>query len=336
MKRTTEEVIVLSMSAICVIGLVPFAAIRFISGDILVAIVDTLGFSITTGIFIYVYRTRRLGYSGLLLTLLANGGMVVITLKHGADNIYFFYPTLVAAFYLVEPKKALLICALAIGAISPVLFETREPIQLLQFLFSMLGCVLFAFVFSSQSQKQRDQLVQLSTIDALTGAGNRRALDDRLRSEIEIYKRTGNSMSVILLDFDNFKEINDERGHAAGDELLVRISSVIMDRIRTTDSLFRYGGDEFVVFAASTDLQTSSQLAEDLRALVDADESVSGYRVSISLGVAEYQRDESMADWLGRADAALFESKRTGRNRVMSSHKSEYSEQALVPNSFGS
>ncbi len=336
MKRTTEEVIVLSMSAICVIGLVPFAAIRFISGDILVAIVDTLGFSITTGIFIYVYRTRRLGYSGLLLTLLANGGMVVITLKHGADNIYFFYPTLVAAFYLVEPKKALLICALAIGAISPVLFETREPIQLLQFLFSMLGCVLFAFVFSSQSQKQRDQLVQLSTIDALTGAGNRRALDDRLRSEIEIYKRTGNSMSVILLDFDNFKEINDERGHAAGDELLVRISSVIMDRIRTTDSLFRYGGDEFVVFAASTDLQTPSQLAEDLRALVDADESVSGYRVSISLGVAEYQRDESMADWLGRADAALFESKRTGRNRVMSSHKSEYSEQALVPNSFGS
>lgn len=336
MKRTTEEIIVLSLSAICIIGLVPFAVIRFLSGDILVSIIDTIGFTVTVGIFIYVYRTHRLGYSGLFLTLLANGGMVLITLKHGPDNIYFFYPTLVAAFYLVEPKKALLICTLAICAISPVLFENREPVQLLQFLFSMLGCVLFAFVFASQSKKQRDQLVQLSTIDALTGAGNRRALDDKLNAQIEIYKRTGNTMSVILLDFDNFKEINDKRGHAAGDELLARISAVIMDRIRTTDSLFRYGGDEFVVLAASADLKTSSQLAEDLRALVDTDESVSGYRVSISLGVAEYQPDEPMLAWLGRADAALFESKRLGRNRVMSSHKSDDSDQALVSNQHSS
>ena len=336
MKRTTEEIIVLSMGAICIIGLVPFAIIRFLSGDYIVALVDTFGFLITLGIFIYVYRTHSLGYSGLLLALLANGGMVFITLKHGPDDIYFFYPTLVAAFYLVEPKKALLICTLAIAAICPVLFESHELVQLLQFLFSLSGCVLFAYIFSSQSQKQRDQLVQLSTIDALTGAWNRRALDDKLRSEIEVYKRTGNSMSLILLDFDKFKQINDERGHAAGDELLVRISSVIMDRIRTTDSLFRYGGDEFVVFAASTDLQTSSQLAEDLRALVEADESVSGYRVSISLGVAEYQRDESMVDWLGRADAALFESKRSGRNRVMSSHKPDFSDAVQVPNSFSS
>ncbi|MFT6433144.1 MAG: diguanylate cyclase (GGDEF)-like protein [Candidatus Azotimanducaceae bacterium] len=336
MTRTTEEIIVLSVSAICVIGLAPFVLIRLLSGDILIAIVDGIGFTFTIGIFVYVYRTHKLGYSGLFLTLLANGGMVVITLKHGPDNIYFFYPTLVAAFYLVEPRKALLICAVSISAISPVLFENRELVQLLQFLFSMLGCVLFAFVFSSQSKKQRDQLVQLSTIDALTGAGNRRALDDKLQSEIEIYKRTGNPMSVILLDFDNFKEVNDNRGHAAGDDLLIRISSVIKERIRTTDSLFRYGGDEFVVLAANADLETSSQLAEDLRALVDADESVSGYRVSISLGVAEYQRDESMPGWLGRADAALFESKRSGRNRVMSSHKSSFSDQALVSNQHSS
>jgi len=336
MKRSTEEIIVLSMGAICIIGLVPFALIRFIAGDYVIALIDALGFLITLGIFGYVYRTRTLGYSGLLLTLMANGGMVIVTLKNGPDDIYFFYPALVAAFYLVEPKRALWICTLAIGAITPVLFETREPVQLLQFIFSLAGCVLFAYIFSSQSQKQRDQLVQLSTIDALTGAGNRRALDDKLKSEIENYKRTGNPMSVILLDFDDFKQINDQRGHAAGDELLVRISSVIMDRIRTTDSLYRYGGDEFVVYAASTDLQTSGQLAEDLRALVEADESVSGYRVSISLGVAEYHRDESMADWLGRADAALFESKRSGRNRVISSHKPDFSEPVLVPNSGGS
>ena len=167
MKRTTEEIIVLSISAICASGLAPFALIRFLAGEILIAIIDTTGFIVTVGIVIYVYRTHQLGYSGLILTLLANFGMVVITLKHGPDNTYFFYPTLVAAFYLVEPRKALLICALSISASSPVLLENRELVQLLQFLFSMLCCVLFAFVFSSQSKKQRDQLVQLSTIDAL-------------------------------------------------------------------------------------------------------------------------------------------------------------------------
>jgi diguanylate cyclase (GGDEF)-like protein len=123
-------------------------------------------------------------------------------------------------------------------------------------------------------------------------------------------------MSLLLLDLDRFKQINDSAGHAVGDGLLVRVTDIVRDRIRSTDMLFRYGGDEFIVYVDGADLETAANLAEDIRALVEADLSISGRQLSISLGVAEYCRDEDQAAWIERADHALFESKRQGRNRV--------------------
>jgi diguanylate cyclase (GGDEF)-like protein len=158
--------------------------------------------------------------------------------------------------------------------------------------------------------------VLLSTKDSLTGAGNRRLLDERLSETIRRFERIETPMSLLLLDLDRFKEINDSAGHAEGDALLVRVTEVVRARIRSTDMLFRYGGDEFIVFADGSDLATAASLAEDIRALVETDLSISGWQLSISLGVAEYCRGEDQAAWIARADRALFESKRQGRNRV--------------------
>jgi len=184
---------------------------------------------------------------------------------------------------------------------------------------SIFGCVLFTYAFASQRNQQRDQLLQYSTKDSLTGAGNRRAMDKQLIEAIQRFERSDQPMSLIILDLDEFKNINDTAGHAVGDQLLKRVTDIVLARIRVTDKLFRYGGDEFVVVADPADLATAARLAEDLRALVEADRGITGWQLSISLGVAEYVRGEPQESWLKRADEALFASKRQGRNQVVAS-----------------
>jgi diguanylate cyclase (GGDEF)-like protein len=156
----------------------------------------------------------------------------------------------------------------------------------------------------------------LSTEDPLTGAGNRRALNKKLDQLVATYRRTAMPMSAILLDLDNFKIVNDAGGHAAGDEVLRRVADIIATRIRLTDNLYRFGGDEFVVLATSATGETAAKLAEDIRDLVARALADIALPVTASLGVAEYIADESVEHWLARADKAMYKAKASGKNTV--------------------
>jgi diguanylate cyclase len=315
--RGTEEKMILMVSAISVVALLPFAIMRTIVGDFGVAAVDSIGFLITLALFIYVYRTREVEFAGLCLSLLAIGGMVINIYLKGVGEIYFLYPTMVASYFLAKPAYALGLSVVALVVLLPVTLVQLDGLTFAKIYLSVLGCVLFTYAFASQRNEQRDQLLLSSTKDSLTGAGNRRAMDRRLADALRRFERTASPMSLIILDLDKFKQINDTAGHAVGDELLVRVTSILQSRIRVTDDLFRYGGDEFIVLADTADLATGAQLAEDLRALVEADLSISGWQLSISLGVAAYTQGETREAWLKRADEALLESKRLGRNQVV-------------------
>ena len=164
------------------------------------------------------------------------------------------------------------------------------------------------------TNRQRTQLLQLATKDPLTGAGNRRALDSKLREAVNTFQRTGTPASLLMLDLDHFKSVNDVLGHAAGDQILKNVTEIINLRIRVTDSLYRIGGEEFVVVLEGADLEQAAHLAEQLRTLVDANELVADQTVTISLGVAELKQHESPYDWLHRADEAMYQAKDAGRN----------------------
>lgn len=138
------------------------------------------------------------------------------------------------------------------------------------FFLSVLGCILFAYAFANQRNRQRDLLMQLSTEDPLTGAGNRRALHKKLGQLVASHRRTAEPMCAILLDLDNFEIINDKKGHATGDEVLRNVADTITARIRLTDGLYRSGGDEFVVLATSATGVTAITLAEEIRELIAA------------------------------------------------------------------
>jgi len=145
---------------------------------------------------------------------------------------------------------ALRLTSAALLACSFALFPVLSLFDFAKFFLSVLGCILFAYAFAQQRNRQRDQLLQLSTEDPLTGAGNRRALNKKLDQLVATYRRTAMPMSAILLDLDNFKAINDAQGHATGDAVLRCVCDTIGARIRLTDSLLRFGGDEFVVLAS--------------------------------------------------------------------------------------
>jgi len=295
-------------------GLFLFSIVRLVRADWAIAAVDGVGFLCCSAIFWYVYQTGEIKAAGLLLTLLALGGTVTIVLIGGPEERYLLYPTAMAAYFLVAPLIALGITVVTVAIIVTLLLPAIPVFELSKFLLSIAGCILFAYIFASERNHQRDALMRLSTKDGLTGAGNRRAFDEMMTEVVTVYQRNPIDMVLVMIDLDNFKVINDKHGHSAGDEMLVKISASIQSRIRAGDHLFRFGGDEFVIISRGLDLAACHTLVEDLRTRVlklDVD-----YPVSISMGMAEYSEGESVDEWLGRADNALLASKRAGRNRV--------------------
>jgi two-component system cell cycle response regulator len=165
-------------------------------------------------------------------------------------------------------------------------------------------------------------LERLATTDALTGLSNRRKLMERLEQELAKSRRYDEWVSLVLLDVDHFKRINDRFGHPVGDRVLAELAELIQERARETDVAARIGGEEFAVLLSSTGREGARELAEDLRERVEAHHFEGAGHVTVSLGVAtaepEKKRtgDSPGSKLLAAADAALYRAKGEGRNRV--------------------
>ncbi len=169
------------------------------------------------------------------------------------------------------------------------------------------------------------QLAALANVDTLTGVGSRRHFEERLRFAWRTAERTRTTISLLMIDVDHFKRLNDDHGHVAGDDALVQLSSRLSARIkRDTDTLARYGGEEFVVLLPSTDTRGALQVAEALhRAIRDEPlrlgDSARDARVTVSVGVATRIPDigESPTSLIDAADRAMYRAKNAGRDRVV-------------------
>jgi diguanylate cyclase (GGDEF)-like protein len=161
------------------------------------------------------------------------------------------------------------------------------------------------------------QLEELSIKDTLTGAYNRRYFSLRLREELTRYERSGEPTSLVLLDVDQFKNINDRWGHQAGDEALRALTGVLLNHSRKFTVVARFGGDEFAILLPSTTKLGAETYAERIRGTVEG--APGRFALTISVGIASVPEDAIAADDLVRAaDAALYEAKALGRNRVVS------------------
>lgn len=156
---------------------------------------------------------------------------------------------------------------------------------------------------------------RLASTDALTGVMNRRSFMKYADREIERAKRYPSEFSLVFIDIDHFKDVNDSFGHNVGDEVLKHFVQTLIKRLRTTDILARWGGEEFVILAPETSLTQSLELAESLRLAVEEEIFPMIGRLTCSLGVAEWQLAESFVSLCQRADEAVYLAKERGRNQ---------------------
>ncbi len=158
-----------------------------------------------------------------------------------------------------------------------------------------------------------------ATRDPLTEVGNRTAMTQMLQREVELARRHGLALSVMMLDIDHFKTINDRYGHHQGDEALRQVARLLKGKLRNADMIFRFGGEEFVLLLANTNSEAAAVVGERLRAAVEAfrfEVEDAWVPLSVSLGGATYQAPETPEQLLQRADEALYCAKRSGRNRL--------------------
>jgi diguanylate cyclase (GGDEF)-like protein len=173
---------------------------------------------------------------------------------------------------------------------------------------------------NNQLQALSERLQALSATDPLTGVPNRRSLDERLAIEIARMTRYGSPLSLVMVDLDHFKALNDHHGHAAGDAVLRGVAEILDSEKRLGDMVARYGGEEFVAVLPHSDAAAALAWAERVRArLASTSFDLSGQHLAItaSFGVASGRNDEDSSETLLRAaDEALYEAKAAGRNQV--------------------
>ncbi len=163
------------------------------------------------------------------------------------------------------------------------------------------------------------QALRLAERDPLTGMYNRVAMLNNLQREIALSKRHKDFLSLLIIDIDHFKQVNDTHGHIAGDRILRQVAETIVETVRQTDMSFRFGGEEFVVVLSKTNLEGAAVIGDRLRQLVES--SVTSYkqqdlRVTISVGATQLTTEDDLDAFFDRADGALYAAKNNGRNRV--------------------
>lgn len=164
------------------------------------------------------------------------------------------------------------------------------------------------------------QALKNATTDPLTGAGNRTALEETAKQELENLRRYDRPFSIALIDLDRFKQINDRYGHAAGDAVLKAVATHIQQNSRATDRFFRFGGEEFVLVMATTNNEGAVINAERLRAMIAGLACVTEGKeipITMSVGLASARQGDDLRSLLHRADQALYRAKASGRNRVI-------------------
>lgn len=250
-------------------------------------------------------------YFGIIFTLAA-----AATYRNMAPRLFFIggYCAVVALLLLLEFQHPEWVNG----------YSTREDrywdvgvSQVLATLFVIAYFHMYVSKYNEEHERVLDysqRLHKMATTDGLTRLYNRRHLMDRLEERMAEYHRYGTPFSIIMVDLDHFKQINDKHGHTVGDEVLVALADVLRSNLRVTDLVGRYGGEEFIIVAPHTDLAGVLSLDQKIRTAVAAHPWGSSLNVTLSSGVVQCAH-ASIKDLINAADKLLFQAKRNGRNR---------------------
>lgn len=296
----------------------PFCVIRYLNGELVNALVDLaiVVTSVSSALYTWL-RGQATQMISNITALLYSAGAVAVAHLNEPIFVFWLFPALLANFFLLSATTALIANLLTIAAIIPIASQLDSDIESAAMLAALLMCGSMAYVFALLTQRQQLLLQGYASQDALTMLGNRRAMDEELRLSIEDYARNEIPATLIILDLDFFKMVNDKFGHATGDLVLVDLSKLLLRRVRKTDRVFRFGGEEFVVLARNTPLAEALVIAEQLRIQIEIELNDPDGALTASFGCAQLHIDETPEEWFVRADKAVYQAKQQGRNCVV-------------------
>lgn len=300
-----------------VLGITPFAVMRFLQGNMLAGIVDmTIMVAILAGM-IYAWKTGDTARTGFFMAIVACSGAVAVGAVVGEPGLFWLYPCLVTTFFLTKPRYAVFTNLSAVVALMVLEDPFNSSVQMWSFATTAVVVSVCAFAFAHRNEDQRERLEHLATIDPLTGVKNRRSMDQELASASQAAARTGISYGLVLLDIDHFKKVNDTYGHGVGDEVLKELVALVQQNIRRSDQMFRFGGEEFVLLMSGIDGHGVRSVIFNLQETIRRFLKHPGGAVTVSFGVALLHKDETADQWLTRADAALYQAKDSGRDCIV-------------------
>jgi two-component system cell cycle response regulator len=202
-----------------------------------------------------------------------------------------------------------------------------KPVRLEELLLR-LKRVLKERELTKERVRMMEKLQRLAVTDGLTKLYNSRSFYSQLETEVDRFNRYKHPLALLLLDLDHFKEYNDSYGHLEGDKVLVRFSQIIKSCLRTNDSAYRYGGEEFTVILPETAGAEARTVAQRIRSALEAErfspENGPDVQITISIGVTEYHTKEELSTFIQRADKAMYISKKNGRNQVSMLHAEDF------------
>ena len=307
-----------SIALISAVIIAPFVVINIYQEEYLLAL----------GIFFLIclyslaaYRCHQNKYS---LPLSLFGIAPVITsisafalYKIGIAASFWSFPAIFVLYFVLPLRFAAVINIVFLVVILPISFNAMAMNEFTRFYMVLIGTSVFVFMCIKEIESQQNSLTKLSNTDVLTGLNNRALLDQSLEQAIHLNRRYKTSMTLLIIDLDHFKKINDIFGHTTGDDVLKQVAILMRNNFRVPDIIFRIGGEEFLVLLNGSDTSNSEMVAERLRQSIETYKFIPNHKVTASIGVCELKAHNTAKNWMSECDERLYVAKVNGRNKVV-------------------
>jgi diguanylate cyclase (GGDEF)-like protein len=295
-----------------------FSVYRFHNGNVKVGALDAAISLAMIGTLLYAWRSAsNAERAGRFMVLVHAAGAIASSELLGVTGAFWMYLAIVVnCFITTNLRYATAANILMLLVIAFLGHGFDSTAQQLSFLATSGLLTLFSYIIAERLSDQQAILKRQACIDPLTGALNRRRMEEEMHLAIEEHTRSRMPMAIILMDLDDFKNVNDRHGHEAGDEVLAGFADMVRGHTRQVDRFFRYGGEEFLMLAKGLSPVEARHLAEKIRSQAESVLTGRHGKVTVSAGVAGVMAGESFMQWVARADAALYAAKQSGRNRV--------------------
>lgn len=314
-KRRVLKFIVL----VAMLTFLPLIIKNFVIGEAFLALI-LLSFLATLLIEVYVALYLHKKIIGHLIPLTLITFSIILSVDiFGTLATYWVFPIITAIVFVIPQRLAIATNGIIILGTSMVALQ-HQPLSItLRFFLALLCCSFISHFAIEAIRKLQHELRNLSTKDSLTGAFNRYQLETFLQNAADKKmpnQQSPSQSSIAVIDIDYFKQVNDLYGHDVGDQIIKEVVDTIKANTRKSDTLFRLGGDEFLLLLIDTSKKEANDIVKHFSNLVSAGRNSAPCQINLSIGIAELISNEEIDTWMKRADEALYAAKHNGRNQV--------------------